>query len=1216
MAQRTRFTRRISCAAVWLCLAAQSSTLQADDSRPNIVHIFADDLGWGSVGFNGQTLIATPNLDALAASGMRLTNAYAAPVCAPSRATLYTGFHQGHAGVDGNNALNDGGFGADDVMTGQMLAPTGYNTSVFGKWGFGASGARSLNGSDPFPSITDVNSLPTNHGFETFYGYLSHGAAHDYFYDWMWRSDSGAAIGVVTEANNGGPGGSPQYSHDLFADQSEQYVAAHAGDSSPFYMQLNYTIPHWDIDAIANAAGGYGQYANLPWTSKQKAYAAMISRMDASIGSLIDRLDDPNADGNNSDSILANTLVLITSDNGPTVEDDTPTDFFDANGVFRGGKFEIYEGGIHMPALAYWPGTIAAGSTSDYRTDLADFMATAADLAGAEAPVGIDGTSILPTLTGQGRQHEREYLVFEHQGAHGADPDPRIGRWAIVRQDGMKLIHYDNGSEELFDLNSDPGEASPLNLNVGTYALIADELRSAARSETVLRGVVEYRTYTGPSGGNLQSAANWNGNGRPNEYWSATVINNSASSQIAHVTADVTTLGLEVRGVSAEQVVNIHAGSTLTGHNEVRVSANGRVDLSGGTLASNRWVNVRAGGEIRGHGAIVGDVTNEGTISPGQRDDDPAWPIDPPPALPPLTLDTGNVTATFFDFNGVQDDVPLVATSTQSHYIEVANGLNFGPGVDPRLGNGGTDAGNEFNISGHTGTSLNEAIAGGDYVSFTVDPIAGAGVIPSSISFRVWRNGGAAAKNFAILSSIDGFSSGDALAQASYTDTGMSSQHTLTASFPTMAAVADPIEFRLYGWGGTVATGNTHLNLVSLNGRFLAVPTLEFNFTGVQNDAPLTSLKRQDAGVTLTSGLDFGPGLVPAGSGNASDAFNVTGFSTGSTLQSAIEGDDLLTFTVQPVQGLAMYPDSVSFTMWRDGAGSATAYAVMSSVDGFSVGQQLAQTQETSIGASNQFTLTGLFEDALPTTAPVEFRLYGWNAATTLDSTHLTAASMRARFASVADASLNPAGQLIIEGDFEHLAGGVLDIDLGGTTGGVDYDVVSVLGSVQLEGGLDVSLLHDDGVEFSPDFGDIFEILTAAGGITGEFAEVSLPQLTDGLEWFVDYSTSAVTLDVLASADFNRDGAVDAMDLELWEAGAGITAGADKHDGDATNDGIVDGRDYLIWQRQFNMGFSSSFPGSQAVPEPDGLSWAVPLAFLIGCITRRREPNRQRLEMG
>src|SRR6476660_3288008 len=183
---------------------------------PNIIHILADDLGYGSVGFNGQTNILTPNLDALASGGMNFVNAYACPTCAAARATLYTGFNTGHSNVDGNSELTQG-FRADEVMTPQTLAAAGYNSAIFGKWGFGADGVRTLGGSDPVPSINAPDSLPNAHGFSTFYGYLNHGAAQDYFYDYMWQTQVGAPNGVATVPNNSGPGGTPQYTHDLFA---------------------------------------------------------------------------------------------------------------------------------------------------------------------------------------------------------------------------------------------------------------------------------------------------------------------------------------------------------------------------------------------------------------------------------------------------------------------------------------------------------------------------------------------------------------------------------------------------------------------------------------------------------------------------------------------------------------------------------------------------------------------------------------------------------------------------------------------------------------------------------------------------------------------------------------------------------------------------------------------------------------------------------------
>ncbi|MEX2309368.1 MAG: PEP-CTERM sorting domain-containing protein [Pirellulales bacterium] len=512
--------------------------------------------------------------------------------------------------------------------------------------------------------------------------------------------------------------------------------------------------------------------------------------------------------------------------------------------------------------------------------------------------------------------------------------------------------------------------------------------------------------------------------------------------------------------------------------------------------------------------------------------------------------------------------------STLSPYVEVSRGLDFGPGVGPRLGNGGTDAGNEFNVAGHTAASLAQAITNGDYLSFSVDPIAGTGAVPSSVSFRLWRNGGSASRNFAILSNIDGFTSGAALVQATYTDTGIGSQHTLTANMPAVEALTEPIEFRLYGWGGTAATSNTHVNLASLNARFVAVPTLEFNFTGVQDTAPLTALRRQDANLALTAGLNFGPGVAPRGANNAGNEFHVAGFSTGSTLQSAIDSGDYLSFSVQAVAGMAMIPDSVSFTLWRQASGSAADYAILSSVGGFASGQQSAQAHFTTVGSGNQQVFTGAFVGAQPTTGPVEFRLYGWNTATSLDSTHVVGASMRARFASVAGSPIDPTGSLVVQGDLYHLDGGLIAIDLGGHVAGDDYDTLEALGKIELEGDLVVSLADAGGSPFAPALGDSFNFLSATEGVTGQFGDVALPLLSMGLDWRVDYLPSAVALTVVATADFNRDGAVDAADYVVWRKNGGTEA------------------EYNLWRTNFGAttgagsGVKVESLTSTAVPEP------------------------------
>lgn len=1200
---------RLCCLAMFFGAAAigalPAAVLRA--AGPNIIHILADDLGYGSVGFNGQPLtgILTPNLDALAAGGMRFNNAYSCPTCAAARATLYTGFNTGHANVDGNSELTQG-FRADEIMTPQVLDAAGYNSAIFGKWGFGADGVRTLGGSDPVPSITAPDSLPNAHGFDTFYGYLNHGAAQDYFYDYMWKTQTGTQYGVTTEFNNG------NYTHDLFATKSEQYITAHATDSSPFYMQVDYTIPHFDIDQISSAPGGLGIYAGpayASWTTEQKEYAAMITRMDASVGSLMARLANPDGNPNTNDSVLSNTLVIFTSDNGASTEDNAPRDFFAADGVFRRGKFQVFEGGIHMPQVAYWNGTITPGSVSNYRTDLADFMATAADLAGVDAPVGIDGTSLAPILTGQGHLKARKYLVFEQQGSKAVSTDPKVDRWAVVRQDGMKLVRYDDESEDLFNLNTDPGETTPLSLTNPANLAIAQELEADAIADDVGRGSVQYRTWLGPNGGSLQTASNWSSPTAPDRYWSATVANTSASSAIAHVSSDVTTLGVEVKGTNAMQVVNVHTGNTLTGLNEVRVGNHGRIDLAGGTVASSRWVNIKSGGQVIGQGTVKGDVYNQGTVAPGSTNDTPAWPVAAPPALPPSNLNTSTATAISFNFSGVQDDVPVNQTTTTSPYLDLAHGLDFGPSIGPRWSGGGTDAGNELNAIGFNASSLSQAIANGDYITFSVDPVAGAGIIPSSVSFQLWRNGNVNAgttgspPNFAILSSTSGFSAGNVLVQATYADFSdkdhnySAAQHTLTANLPTVAdAIDGPIEYRLYAWGATAAAANFHVNAASLSAKFVGVPTLEFNFAGVQNPSNLMALKRTDANLTPLSGLHLGAGLNASSIGNAGNEFNVAGFSTTNTLQSAITGNDYMSFTLQSIAGMAMFPDSVSFSLWRQGASSATDYAVFSSVGGFAAGQQLNQGQILTTGSANKLVLTGTFASPQPTTDPVEFRLYGWNAATSSDNTHVVAASMRARFASVVGVPINPLGKITVQGDFYHLDGGQIAIDLGGNNAaGIDYDWIEILGKADLAGDLTVSLADAGGGPFVPSLGNSFQILTATQGLIGQFAQVNMPPSPWNLDWHVDYSPTAVTLSVVTNGDFNKDDNVNAADYVVWRKNAGTQA------------------EYSTWRTNFGTSVATGSgvlaDSSAAVPEPASTS-LVALIAILGIWRRHRTASR------
>ncbi|MFN3166849.1 MAG: sulfatase-like hydrolase/transferase, partial [Phycisphaeraceae bacterium] len=905
----------------------------AQGSTPNIIHIFTDDLAWGSVGFNNaSTYIQTPNLDALANGGMILNRSYASTVCSPSRANLMTGTHNGHA-LNDRNANIGAGLRAEDVTTGEVMQDAGYHTAIMGKWGWGASGTRTIGtGADPAPTLggDQAGDLPNNQGFDRFYGYLNHGAAHDFYYDWVWETD---ALGnMILTANDGAPGGNPEYFQDLVNIQSEQYIKDRAAATQPFYLQLNYTAVHFDIDAVATAPAlrnldgeiigpaGKGVYLNDPTLDdKQENYAATVTRMDASVGAIIDRLRDPDGNGVEDDSILDNTLIIFSSDNGATPEDGmgaSRINTFEIQGGLRGGKRDLYEGGIRMPAFAYWNGTITPGTQTDLLNDLADVQATAADLAGALPRVGIDGVSILPTLTGEGEQRLREGLIFEN------DQNSQLGNpktaWTVIVGD-MKLIRRSDGTNELYNLATDMDESSPLSL--AANAALVSELEALAIAEGVTQGDsygTSYRDWVGADGDNLNNAASWQVTsaggvgGSPNETWSALLAGAASGDATAHATGNIQTLGIEVAGLNGNTLtLLIEQGASVSGRNEVRINSGGRVVLQQAALTSVRWIDVLPGGTLAGQGALAGDLYNRGVVAPGQ----PADIAAPPPPEPPDNFTDTPSTLLFFNFAGVQDNnggsTPVGTPLTQVFVLDPAltldSGFQTGPGLELRHPEGGgTNAGNEWNVSGFGNGSLANAIADDDYMGFVVSPVPGLEMLLDEVSFSFWRNGTNAPSDYAILTSIDGFTSGDALATTSILHAGQggpdqSSPATLTADY-TGATWVSTLDVRIYGWtpGGGNTSGNTHFTAANLSGHFRLG-----GGTGPDPTLNLTGSLDLDASFTQYAGSEM---QIDLGGTDNADPLNETFDQLNVTGPAAIAGDLALAVVegFTPTQGDAV----------------------------------------------------------------------------------------------------------------------------------------------------------------------------------------------------------------------------------------------------------------------------------------------------------------------
>ncbi len=389
---------------------------RAGRKRPNIIYILADDLGYGDIGCYGQQKIETPNIDKLAAEGMRFTQHYAGnTVCAPSRCVLLTGLHTGHSYIRDNFELN--GYQLpipeDTLTVSKVLKSAGYVTGCIGKWGLGGP---------------DSTGHPNKQGFDHFYGYLGQIQAHNYYPDYLWRN------------TNLVPLGGQAYSHDLMTDEALWFLEEY--QEKPFFLYIPYTIPHTQFQVPDLA-----QYANKEgWSSDQKTQAAMISRMDRDIGRIVEKVQ--------SLGLNDNTLIIFTSDNGPHGSGGTLA-FFDANGPLRGLKRDLYDGGIREPMVARWPGMIKPGTLTDHFSAFWDFFPTCCDLIGIDIPPGLDGISFLPTLLGQSvRQLQHDYLYWEFKARDLQAV--RMGKWKAVR----KAVDTATPVMELFDLDSDIGESN------------------------------------------------------------------------------------------------------------------------------------------------------------------------------------------------------------------------------------------------------------------------------------------------------------------------------------------------------------------------------------------------------------------------------------------------------------------------------------------------------------------------------------------------------------------------------------------------------------------------------------------------------------------------------------------------------------------------------------------------------------------------------------
>lgn len=415
-------------------LGLSSINLMQASSKPNIIYIMADDLGIGDLGCYGQRFIKTPNIDKLAANGIRFAQHYAGcTVSAPSRCSLMTGKHTGHAFIRGNKGvlMDDGNIfdyplAEKEITVGEILKQQNYVTACIGKWGMGGP---------------DSEGHPNNQGFDYFFGYLGQANAHRYYPSFLYENNTRISLEKKV------------YSHDLIMEKALDFINKNVDRS--FFLYLSPTIPHADLVLPENQLGKYdGMFDEKPFlgggytaqTKPRATFAAMVSRLDLDVQRVIDLLE--------TKGILENTIIVFTSDNGTHKEGGHDPEVFDSNGAFRGYKRDLYEGGIRTPFIVQWPDKIQPGSVSFHVSAFWDFLPTVCDLINKSIPADVDGISYLPELSGEGEQKRHDFLYWEfhEQG----------GKQAILK-DNWKLIRLQADEPlkshlELYNLNADPSE--------------------------------------------------------------------------------------------------------------------------------------------------------------------------------------------------------------------------------------------------------------------------------------------------------------------------------------------------------------------------------------------------------------------------------------------------------------------------------------------------------------------------------------------------------------------------------------------------------------------------------------------------------------------------------------------------------------------------------------------------------------------------------------
>jgi arylsulfatase A len=487
---RRDFLKTVGLGAAALAVTRFEFCQGAAGPKPNIIFILADDLGYGELGCFGQEKIRTPNIDRIAAEGMKFSQHYSgSPVCAPSRCVLLTGKHTGHAYIRDNSEMRERGevwrnplvegqypLPENTFTIGRLFQSAGYTTGAIGKWGLGGPG---------------TSGEPNSQGFDHWYGYLCQRRAHNYYPIHLWRNRERHILAWNKyfyphqrlpqdrdpyDKSSYAEYSGKQYSLDLMAEEALGFIRENR--NKPFFLYLPFTVPHAAIqvpeDSLQEYEGAFpetpytGDKGYLPHPAPRAGYAAMVTRMDREIGRIMSLLKELGIDDR--------TLIVFSSDNGPTFNGGTDSEFFRSAGPLRGLKTMLYEGGIRVPTVARWPGRIKPGSVSDHVSAFWDWLPTFAELLGVRSSGDTDGISLLPTLLGNPeKQKNHDYLYWEYNGKQAV----RRSEWKAYRSSVDSPL-------ELYNLRDDIAEKHDLAGQRPDMVKEIEDIMMAARIESGL----------------------------------------------------------------------------------------------------------------------------------------------------------------------------------------------------------------------------------------------------------------------------------------------------------------------------------------------------------------------------------------------------------------------------------------------------------------------------------------------------------------------------------------------------------------------------------------------------------------------------------------------------------------------------------------------------------------------------------------------------------